>query len=271
MELLFWIIGFSLLGGLLSVILASSFLLIGDNIRQRMLPHLVSFAIGSLLGATFLGLIPHALDHQYSVDAHDIGLTLLVGLLVFFILEKMVLWRHCHHDHCDGHLPTEEHAHHSHVHNHEHGQQKATVALVLVGDTIHNFVDGVLIAAAFMTDIHLGIVTAIAIAAHEIPQELGDFVILLNNGFSRSKALAYNILSALGTVLGAVLAYFMLVELQHLLPYVLGIAAASFIYVAVADLIPGLHKRIQPVETAQQIALIVLGVLVIFVTHGTLH
>jgi len=269
MELLFWIIGFSLLGGLLSVILASSFLLIGNNIRQKMLPHLVSFAIGSLLGATFLGLIPHALDHQYAVDAHDIGLTLLIGLLMFFILEKTVLWRHCHHDHCDAHLPTEDHDHHEK--NHEHGQQKATVALVLVGDTIHNFVDGVLITAAFMTDIHLGIVTAIAIAAHEIPQELGDFVILLNNGFSRSKALYYNILSSLGTVFGAVLAYFLLAELQHLLPYVLGIAAASFIYVAVADLIPGLHKRVKPIETVQQVSLITLGVLVIFITHGTLH
>lgn len=266
MDLLFWIIGFSLLGGLLSVILASSFLLIGDNIRQQMLPHLVSFAIGSLLGATFLGLIPHALDHEFAVDAHDIGLTLLLGLLLFFILEKMVLWRHCHHDHCDGHLPDTENSH-----SHSHGKQQATGTLILIGDTIHNFVDGVLIAAAFLTDVHLGIVTAIAIAAHEIPQELGDFVILLNNGFSRSKALYFNILSALGTVAGAVLAYFMLAELDHLLPYVLTVAAASFIYVAVADLIPGLHKRVRPVETVQQISLILTGILVIYVTHGTLH
>jgi zinc and cadmium transporter len=260
---------FSLIGGLLSVILAASFLLIGENSRQRKLPHLGSFAICSLLGATFLGLIPHALDHQYAVDTHDIGLTLLIGLLVFFILQKTVLWRHCHQEHCDAHLPTEEHDHHSL--SHEHGQQKATVALVLVGETIHYFVDGVLITAAFLTDSHLGIVTAIAIAAHEIPQELGDFVILLNNGFSRSKALYYNILSALGTVFGAVLAYFMLVELQHLLPYVLAVAAASFIYVAVADLIPGLHKHVKPIETAQQVLLIVLGVMVIFLTHSTLH
>ncbi len=268
MDLLFWIIGFSLLGGMLSVIIASSFLLLSDNARNRTVPHLVSFAVGALLGASFLGLIPHALEHEFAVDAHDIGLTLLLGLLLFFVLEKMVLWRHCHHDHCDGHLPEVDSHSHSH---HQEAKNKATATLILVGDTIHNFVDGILITAAFMTDIHLGIVTALAIAAHEIPQELGDFVILLHSGFKRSKALYYNILSSLGTVVGALLAYFTLAEMQYLLPYILVIAASSFIYVAVADLIPGLHNRVKLSETLQQIALITAGIIFIFIAHSTLH
>ena len=150
-------------------------------------------------------------------------------------------------------------------------RNKAAGTLILVGDTIHNFVDGILITAAFMTDIHLGIVTALAIAAHEIPQELGDFVILLHSGFNRKKALYYNILASLGTVVGALLAYFALSDMQHLLPYILVIAASSFIYIAVADLIPGLHDKVKPSETLQQISLIAAGTLFIFIAHSSLH
>jgi zinc and cadmium transporter len=268
MELLFWIIGFSLLGGLLSVIIASSFLLLSDKARDRAVPHLVSFAVGALLGASFLGLIPHAIEHEFAVDAHNIGLTLLLGLLLFFVLEKMVLWRHCHHDHCEGHLPEVDDQPHHHL---QEAKNKAAGSLILIGDTIHNFVDGILITAAFMTDIHLGIVTALAIAAHEIPQELGDFVILLHSGFSRKKALYYNILASLGTVAGALLAYFALADMQFLLPYILVVAASSFIYIAVADLIPGLHNRVQLSETIQQITLIAAGTIFIFIAHSTLH
>lgn len=264
MDLLLWIIVFSLIGGLLSVVLASTFLLLSEKTRNVAVPHLVSFAIGALLGASFLGLIPHALDPKFAIDPHDIGLTLLLGLLTFFLLEKLVLWRHCHIDHCDGHLPETVGHHHGHNNN-------ATGTLILVGDTIHNFVDGILITAAFLTDIHLGIVTSLAIAAHEIPQELGDFVILLHSGFKRSKALYYNILSSLGTVVGALLAYYTLADMQELLPYILVIAASSFIYIAVADLIPGLHHKVKLSETLQQISLIAAGTLFIFITHSTLH
>lgn len=274
MELLLWIIGFSLIGGLLSVAVASSFLLLSNDARNVAVPHLVSFAIGALLGVSFLGLIPHAMEHEYAIDAHNIGLTLLLGLLTFFLLEKMVLWRHCHSDHCEGHLPeldAHEHSHGHAKHNHQDNKNKAAGTLILVGDTIHNFVDGILIAAAFMTDTHLGIVTALAIAAHEIPQELGDFVILLHSGFSRKKALYYNMLSSLGTVVGALLAYFALSDMQQLLPYILIIAASSFIYVAVADLIPGLHHKVKLSETLQQISLIAAGTLFIYVAHSTLH
>ena len=264
MDLLLWIIGFSLLGGIASVILASSFLLLSENSRTVAVPHLVSFAVGALLGASFLGLLPHALEHEYPVDAHNVGLTLLLGLLTFFLLEKLVLWRHCHHDHCDGHLPEDDP-------QHTNNRKQAAGTLILIGDTIHNFVDGILIAAAFMTDIHLGIVTALAIAAHEIPQELGDFVILLHSGFNRKKALFYNILASLGTVVGALLAYFALSDMQHVLPYILIIAASSFIYIAVADLIPGLHNKVKPSETLQQVLLIAAGTVFIFITHSTLH
>lgn len=269
MDLLLWIVGFSLIGGLLSVGIASSFLLLSEKARSHTVPYLVSFAIGALLGASFLGLIPHAIEHEFAVEAHELGLTLLLGLLLFFLLEKMVLWRHCHSHHGHEHIPElgpDHHADDAHQH-----QKKAAATLILVGDTIHNFVDGILIAAAFLTDVHLGIVTALAIAAHEIPQELGDFVILLHSGFSRRKALYFNMLSSLGTVVGAVLAFFLLADMEQILPYILVVAASSFIYVAVADLIPGLHSRVRPSETLQQILLIAAGVIFIYLAHSTLH
>ncbi len=260
MSLLSWIIVFSLLGGLLSVMVAASFLLLPAQLRKNLVPHLVSFAIGSLLGAAFLGLLPHALAGPEVEDFHNIFLAVLLGLLGFFLLEKLVLWRHCHSDHCEAHAPHDEHK-----------TNEATGWMILVGDGMHNLVDGVLIAAAFMTDIHLGIVTALAIAAHEIPQEVGDFVVLLHSGFSRRKALLFNVLSSLATIVGALLAYWSLSDMQHLLPYVLAVAASSFIYIAVADLIPGLHKRAEASATIQQIILIAAGVSLIYVTHSTLH
>lgn len=262
MSLLLWIILFSLLGGVLSVIAAGSFLLFPERVRLRLLPHFVSFAIGALLGAAFLALLPHAINVNPNVDVHDIGLTILIGILTFFILEKMVLWRHCHSSHCEAHVPDQ--------HHHEKPEQAAGI-MVLIGDGLHNLVDGVLIAAAFMTDIHLGIVTSLAVAAHEIPQEVGDFAVLLNSGFKRGKAFLYNIIASTSTVIGALLAYFSFQGMESILPYVLAIAASSFIYVAVADLIPGLHKRTHMAATLQQITLIVSGVVVIYLAHSTLH
>ncbi|HFE31857.1 MAG TPA: ZIP family metal transporter [Gammaproteobacteria bacterium] len=264
MSLLTWIIIFSLLGGVLSVLVAASFLLLPASVRSRLVPHLVSFAIGSLLGAAFLGLLPHALMAPGVDDFHEIFLAVLLGLLTFFILEKLVLWRHCHSDTCETHSLAGN--------DHGHGHGKAAAGwMILIGDGLHNFVDGVLIAAAFLTDIHLGIVTALAIAAHEIPQEVGDFVVLLHSGFSRAKALLFNVLSSLTTIVGALLAYWSLGDMQNVLPYVLAVAASSFIYIAVADLIPGLHKRAEARATLEQVALIGAGVLLIYVTHSTLH
>ena len=263
MPLLGWIIIFSLLGGVLSVLAASIFLLIKDEHQKKILPHTVSFAIGALLGAALLALLPHAITVNENVDLHDLGLTILIGLLGFFLLEKMVLWRHCHSTHCEVHSPNE-------VHSHQHDKD-ASGTLIIIGDAVHNFVDGVLIAAAFMTDVDLGIVTAMAVAAHEIPQEIGDFAILLNSGFKRSRALFFNILASMATLVGAVIAYYSLQSMQDALPYILAIAASSFIYIAVADLIPGLHKRTELNETIQQITLIVLGVVTIYWAHSTLH
>ena len=263
MSVLTWIIIFSLFGGVLSVLAASVFLLLPEPGRSRILPHMVSFAIGALLGAAFLGLLPHALESPYITDAHDITFTVLIGVLTFFVLEKLVIWRHCHHLECEVHGSDEQHSH-------THGHAPAGT-LVLIGDAVHNFVDGVLIAAAFLTDIHLGIVTALAVAAHEIPQEVGDFAILLQSGFSRTKALVFNILSSLTTVLGALLAYYSLSSAQAYLPFILAIAASSFIYIAVADLIPGLHKQTAISESVKQIALISAGVLVVYTSHSFLH
>jgi len=251
MSVLGWILLFCLLGGVLSVLAAALFLLIDEQKQTRLLPHFVSFAIGALLGAALLGLLPRALAASDASGAQLIPLTVLLGLLGFFLLEKMVLWRHCHVDDCEVHVP-------------EAARQASAGVLILVGDSIHNFVDGVLIGAAFLTDIHLGIVTSLAVAAHEIPQEVGDFVVLLHSGFSRGRAFLYNILSSFTTVIGGVLAYYSLSQLQHLLPYVLAVAASSFLYVAVADLIPGLHRRVDVSATMQQVFLIGAGVLVIY-------
>ena len=274
MSLLSWIILFSIIGGALSVIAAALFLVLPERTRSALIPHLISFAIGVLLSAALVGLLPHALSAPSIADPHTITVTVLIGLLVFFLLEKLVLWRHCHHLECEVHTPEPEHEHHSHNHNHKHQHKAApdaSASLVLIGDGVHNFVDGVLIAAAFMTDIHLGIVTALAVAAHEIPQEVGDFAILLHSGYSIKKAFIFNLLASLTTVIGALLAYYSLQDMQHVVPYVLAVAAASFIYIAVADLIPGLHAKTDLRSSLQQVGLIITGVLVMYAAHSSLH
>jgi len=259
MSLITWIILFCLLGGLLSVLAAALFLVLSESLRTRLLPHLVSFATGALLGAAFLGLLPHALQSMSETDVHRIPMVVLFGLLGFFVLEKLVLWRHCHADHCEVHAPDEAQKDHS------------TGAMILIGDGLHNFLDGILIAGAFMTDIHLGIVTSLAVAAHEIPQEVGDFAVLLHSGYARGRAFLYNILTSLTTVVGGLLAWVALQEIQAALPYVLAVAASSFIYIAVADLIPTLHRRVEGRATVQQVVLIAAGILVIYLAHSTLH
>jgi zinc and cadmium transporter len=259
MPLLAWIILFTAVGGLLSALAASVFLVAPESIRVRVLPHLVSFATGALLGAALLGLLPHAVEGAGVADTHEIGLTLLCGLLVFFVLEKLVLWRHCHQDICEGHVP------------HDHERDAASASLILIGDGFHNILDGVLIAAAFMTDVHLGIVTAVAVTAHEIPQEVGDLAILLHSGMSRTRALTLNLLTSVTSVVGGVVAYFLLADVTPLLPYAIAIAASSFLYIAVADLIPGLHRRVDPGSGIKQFIFIVLGVAVIYVSHSLAH
>lgn len=291
-PLLFWIIGFTAVGGVLSVVTAAAFLLLSEQTRAHLLAPMVSFAIGALLGAAFLAILPHAFEMP-GVDAHTVALTVLCGILVFFLLEKLVIWRHCHTHDCDVHGSThvagdrKPRAADGHESMHraknarpatavtplavDEARKAATGNLILIGDGIHNMLDGVLIAAAFMTDVHLGIITSIAVIVHEIPQELGDFAILLHSGYSRARALTYNALTGLTTVIGGLAAYFSLSFIHQLAPYVLAVAASSFIYIAVADLIPGLHKRPEFSATVQQVALIVLGIIVISVAHSSLH
>jgi zinc and cadmium transporter len=269
-PLLLWIIVLTAAGGVLGVLAAGALLLLSERWRERVMPALVSFAIGTLLGAAFLGLLPEALETD-GVSAYNVALTVLIALLVFFMLEKMVIWRHCHVYDCEAHgAPDSEHGHFHHDHV-ERARTAATGSLILVGDGVHNMVDGVLIAAAFLTDVNLGIVTSVAVITHEIPQELGDFAILLKSGFTPARAMLYNLLSGLTMVVGGVIAYLSLSFANAALPYVLAIAAASFIYIAVADLIPGLHRRPEFSATFQQLSLITLGVAVIVLTEGITH
>lgn len=284
-----WIIVVSLFGGLLSVSLAALFAL---NLQTSWVPMLVSYAIGAMLGAVFLEILPHAFSLASSIES--ISLTLLLGLFLFFVLEKLVIWRHCHGDHCEVHAlhteancpdpelinpdkdvkfravrtvpPSIMHAH-GHTYAHDHGRSGL---MIMIGDTFHNFIEGILIAAAFMVDVKLGMVTALAIIAHEIPQEIGDFLILLHSGYSKKQALIFNLVSSLATLVGGLIAYFALQYVQSWIPIILGLAASSMLYVAVADLIPGLHKRTEIKATMSQILLISLGVGTIWLAHITL-
>lgn len=274
MHTLAWIILATVIGGVASVLAAW---LIAARASAAHVPVLISYAVGALLGAAFIELIPHAFNRSDNLQVT--AATLLGGLLLFFILEKLVLWRHCHVEACEAHDPHDA-PHHGDAqrqpaamagmaNHHDHGRSGT---MILIGDTFHNFVDGVLIAAAFLADTQLGIVTAVAIIAHEVPQEVGDFLILLHSGFSRRYAFALNLLSSAAMVLGGVLAYFMLQTLEAWLNVFICLAAASMLYVAVADLIPGLHRRPEIGATVQQVALIALGIATIWlvglVAHG---
>ncbi|HUN67236.1 MAG TPA: ZIP family metal transporter [Burkholderiales bacterium] len=245
-----WIVAASIAGGALSVCAAALALLV----RTAWIQSLVSYAIGALLGAAFLEVIPHAFEHG---EPHQVAASILGGILAFFLLEKLFLWRHSHDEEEAEHVASEA--------AHDHGRSGA---LIVVGDTVHNFLDGILIAAAFLQSTQLGIITALAIVAHEIPQEVGDFLILLHSGYSRLKAFWLNILSSAATLVGGVLGYFVLQVVLGWTPVLLGFVAASMIYVAVADLIPGLHRRPELRATLSQSILIALGIGSIALARG---
>ena len=285
-SVLTWIVLSSLIGGTLSVLGAA---LVALNVSKVRVPMFISYAIGAMLGAVFLEILPEAIDA--AKDSHSMTATVLFGILLFFTLEKLVIWRHCHGDHCEVHAPHDDgdcpdnqpeekqpvfgntitkfkpvskkqlsitaHRHHANDHDHDHGRSGL---MIMIGDTFHNFVDGVLIASAFMVDIKVGVVTSFAIIAHEIPQEVGDFLILLHSGYNKKVALIFNLVSTLATAVGGLVAYFALQNLQSIVPNILGLAAASLLYVAVADLIPSLHKRTELQATISQLLLIGLGV-----------
>jgi zinc and cadmium transporter len=254
---LLYIVLATLAGGLLSVAAAA---LLTVRVLGRMVRHLVSLSAGVLLGTALLHVLPEAFESQ--AGAHELFLTLLVGILFFFLLEKAELYRHGHHHEGDGH------DHHHHFDAHQAGRGGWSV---LVGDSIHNFCDGIIIAAAFLADTRLGVVTALAVIAHEIPQEVGDYIVLLNAGLSRRRALAYNALSGLAAVAGGVLGYFVVGPWKELFPYLLVVASSSFIYVAVADLIPQLQRRLPWRDTAAQVGWLGAGLLVIWLARAALH
>jgi zinc and cadmium transporter len=239
-----WIVAFSVLGSVGAIAGAALLLVFPDGTRRTLVPNLVAYAAGTLLGAAFLGMIPAGLRQAPPMAVTS---TVLAGMVLFFVLEKFVLWRHCHEEACEVH--------------------SRAGSLILFGDAFHNFVDGVVIAAAFLSSVPLGVAAALAVIAHEVPQEVGDFAILLDSGYTRSRALALNTLSALATLPGAIAAYFWLEPLRGAVPYVLALSAASFIYIAAADLIPGLHRQVTLSAALRQLALLLAGIGTIALFH----
>jgi zinc and cadmium transporter len=236
-PLLLTALGLSLLGGLGGLVVASSLLLFSDRLRTRLLPWLVSYAVGALLGVALLELLPEALE---TLEPAQVFATLLAGILVFFVLEKMVLLRHCHTDGC-------------HVHG-------AAAPLVLIGDAFHNFIDGATICVAVLTSVPLGVNTAIAVAAHEIPQEVGDVAILLAAGYSRRRALTLNVISGAAGLAGALVAWAAVGILPGARPFILALSSASLLYIAMSDLIPGLHRGTSDASALRQVFLIAAGI-----------
>lgn len=237
MSPLVWAVGLTVLGSLSGVVVASALLLCNDQIRNKLVGWLVSYAVGTLLGVALLVLLPEALAH---LPPRRVLGSLLAGIMLFFLLEKLVLWRHCHTHDCEAH--------------------GMAAPMVLIGDAFHNFLDGVVIGTAVLTSVPLGISTALAVATHEIPQELGDFAILLQAGYSRRRALVLNVVSGLSAITGAVLAVLALDWLPSLNEYILSVSAASFLYIAMADLIPDLNRGRVDARTFRQLFLALAGV-----------
>ncbi len=237
MPLLATAVGLSILGSFGGLIVASTLLLFKESVRARLVPWLISYAVGTLLGAALLALLPEALAELPPRQGFG---SLLAGIVVFFILEKLVLLRHCHTDDC-------------HVHG-------AAAQMVIFGDAFHNFIDGAIIAAAVLTSVPLGVNAAIAIAAHEIPQEVGDIAILLHSGYSRRRALILNIASGAAGIAGALVGYSMVSVLPHIRPFVLAFSSASMLYIAMSDLIPDLHRGSVDRNSLRQVLLIAAGI-----------
>ena len=254
---LLYIVLATAIGGLLSVLIAAS-LTVG--LLKRIVQDLVSLSVGVLLGTALLHVLPEAFES--GAPPQRLFMTLLAGLLFFFLLEKAELYRHGHHHEGDGH----EHHHHFDAEQAGRGGWS-----VLVGDSIHNFCDGIIIAAAFLADTRLGLVTSLAIIAHEIPQEVGDYIVLLNAGFARGKALFYNALSGVAAVVGGVLGYFVVGPWEALFPYLLVAASSSFVYVAVADLLPQLQRRLPLRSTLAQLGWIGAGLAIVVAARAFLN
>jgi len=245
----------TLLAGVVSITAAAIF---SFALLSKVVEKMVSLSVGIMLSTSLLHALPEAFESK--ADPHKLFATLLGGLLAFFLLEKVALLRHSHHHEGDGH---------HHAHGHDAREAGAAGWMILIGDGMHNFTDGILIAAAFLADPKLGIVTGLAIIAHEIPQEIGDFIVLLNAGFSRARAYFFNLLCSLMAVAGGLLGYFTLDRASGLIPYVLVFASSGFIYIAVSDLMPQMQRRATVRESIPQVLLIGAGVvMVLLLTHG---
>lgn len=242
-----------LLGSLGALLPACLVLFIPDGWRQRAMPYLLSYATGAMLATAVIGLIPEALER---ISIEEVGISLLCGLVLFFLLEWAIVWRHAH-------GMDDEHGDPS-IQNHP--MEKKTGMLILIGDAVHNCADGIAIGTACVASPGLGLVTTLAVLGHEVPQELSDFTILISSGFSRAKALLWNTLSGLGTLVGVVGAYGWLAYAEPVVPYALSIAAASFLYIGLADMVPGLHGRVGTAKGVWQFVMMVVGM----VTIGTL-
>jgi len=244
--LLSWIIVFSILGSIGAIVAAAVFLLIRGKTQKILVSYLISYATGTLLAAALLGLLQKSLQYISSIQVMS---ALLIGIIFFFSLEKLLIWRHCHNEECERH--------------------GTAGPMILVGDAFHNFTDGIVIAASFLASIPVGIVIGLSVIAHEIPQEVGDFAILLHGGYSRRRAFLLNTLSSLCTLPGAILAYYALDIVHYATPYVMAFSAASFLYIALADLMPELHGKIGFQHPIQQFLLMLAGVgTIILILYG---
>jgi len=252
---IWFIIIFSILGSIGAITAAALFTLLSREHQNVLVTSLLSFATGTLLAAALIGLIPRALHEAGHEFSQYVMLTLLGGILLFFFVEKILIWRDCKDIECE-------------VHGTE-----AAGPIVLLGDAVHNFVDGIIIASAFLTNVAIGISVSIGIIAHEIPQETGDFGILLHSGFSKKKAYLFNALSSSTTIPAGIISFYILNALQFIVPFMLAVSAASFLYISLSDLTPELHRKWETKETLKQLLLIASGILLMFlvinlIPHG---
>ncbi len=257
MSLLSHILAATVISSLISVLVAAqvSFGALGTIVRR-----LVSLSVGLLLATAIINILPEAMSSGANV--HHLSWTFLGGILFLLCLEKLAVFRHSHHHEGDGH---------DHHHGHDHQQAGSGGLGILLGDSVHNFTDGMMVAAAFMTDVKLGWVTALAVAAHEIPQEIGDFIVLLNAGYTRKRALLFNLISGLASMLGALLTFFLVESTRPLLPFLLMVTVSSFIYVALTDLIPSMQQARNWKDSAERIGLLALGVGIVVVLSSAQH